>query len=143
MSSSVAKPEPPSQRDGLDWAAIGMGIMTIATIVAVGTAAAAIALVREYANSHSLLIAAAGGTFAAISLNVYCVVIIMGLSTLFLESLSDREKWTWRLAVALGIQVMAVVIFAFIAIFGTLFAGAPMLPPAGAPSNCAPSPPVC
>ena len=144
MSSNAAKPEPPSDREGPDWAVVGIGIMTIATIVAVGTAAAAIALVGEYANGATLPIATVAGGFAAISLNVYYTVILMGLSTLFMEPLSEREKWTRRLAVALGVQVMAMVIFAFIAILVPLAAGF-ATPADAAPPNCAPSPPppVC
>ena len=150
MSSSAAKPEPPPERNGPDWAAVGMGIMTIATIVAVATAAAAIALVREYAGGDPLLIVTVAAGFAAMSLVLYYAVIVMGLSALFQESPSEREKRARRLAVVLGLQVMAVVIFAFIAIFGTLFAGPPAsaegIAPAGEPPpNCAPMPPppVC
>ena len=146
MCSSAAKPEPRSEPGGPDWAAVGIGIMTIATIVAVATAAAAIALVREYANGATLPIATAAGGFAAMSLIAYSVVILIGLATLFQESPSEREKWTRRLAVMLGIQVMAVVIFAFIAIFGPLLAGILPVPPGDAPADCAassPPPPVC
>ena len=145
MSSNAVKPEPRSDRESPDWAMVGIGIMTIATIVAVGTAAAAIAIVGEYADSDSLVIAAIAGVFAAMSLSVYYVVIVIGLSMLFMESLSVREKWARWLAVALGIQVMALVIFAVIAIFGPLLAGILPPPPGVAPPNCAPSPPspVC
>ena len=145
MSSRAAKPEPPSERDSPDWTAVGMGIMTIATIVAVATAAAAIALVREYANGVSLAITVAASSFAATSLIAYYVVIIIGLATLFQESPAEREKWARRLAVALGIQVLAVVIFAFIAIFGPLLAGILPAPAGDAPADCAPlpPPPVC
>lgn len=144
MSSNAAKPEPPSERNGPDWVAVGMGIMTIATIVAVATAAAAIALVGEYASGDTLPIATAAAGFAAISLNVYYAVILMGLSTLFQESPSEREKWTRRLAVALGIQVVAMVIFAFIGILVPLAAGF-AAPVGDAPADCAPLPllPVC
>ena len=142
MSSNAAKPEPRSDREGPDWAVVGIGMMTIATIVAVGTAAAAIALVREYASGDALPITTVAGGFAAMSLIAYYAVIIIGMATLFQGSPSEREKWTRRLAVLLGIQVMAVVIFAFIAIFGPLLAGI-LTPPGDAPANSAPSPPVC
>ena len=143
MSSRDAKPEPPSEQDRPDWVAVGMGIMTIATIVAVGTAAAGIALVREYADGDSLVITAGAAGFAATSLIAYYVVIVIGLSTLFQESPPEREKWTRRLAVVLGIQVTAVVIFAFIAIFGPLLAGILPTPAGGAPADCPHPPPVC
>ena len=55
MTSRAAEPERPPGQDTPDWAAVGIGIMTIATIVAVATAAAAIALVREYAGGDPLL----------------------------------------------------------------------------------------
>ena len=150
MSSSAAKPEPPSEHDRPDWAAVGMGIMTIATIVAVATAAAAIALVREYASGDTLPIATAAGGFAAVSLGAYYGVILTGLLALFLETPFERKERTKLAAAILGFQIAMVVIFAFIAILWPLAAGVAMpadsAAPAGeAPVECAPLPPpqVC
>lgn len=143
MSSNAAKPEPPSERDGPDWAAVGIGLMTIATIVAVATAAAAIALVREYASGDSLTVIVAAAIFAAASLGAYYAVILIGLLALFLEVPSERKDRTKLAAAILGLQIAMVVIFAFIAIFGPLAAGvvtsASAAAPAGdAPADCAP-----
>ena len=144
MSSSDAKPEPPSERGGPDWAAVGMGLMTIATIVAVATAAAAIALVREYASGDTLPIATAAGGFAAVSLGAYYGVILTGLLALFLETPFERKERTKLAAAILGFQIAMVVIFAFIAILWPLAAGVAM-PADSAPADCPhpPPPPVC
>ena len=145
MSSSAAKPEPPSERNGPDWVAVGMGIMTIATIVAVATAAAAIALVREYASGDYLLVTVAAAIFAAASLGAYYAVVLIGLLALFQESTSGRKERTKLAAAILGFQIATVVIFAFIAIFGPLLAGILPAPAGDAPADCAPltPPPVC
>ena len=143
MTSGDAQSEPPQGPSSPDWVSVGIGIMTIATIVAVATAAAAITIVREYASGGSLTVTIAAGYTAAVSLAAYYAVIVIGLSTLFLETASERKERTKWSASFLIFQIVLVVAFALTAIFGPLVTG--VGPAAGAPADCVASLrfPVC
>ena len=112
--------ESASQREGIhpDWTAVSIGIMTIATIVAAGTVAAAISVSREATNGIAAIVTGLAVGIAWASLAMYYAVIVMGLSTLFRTSSSERGQQAKRAAIGLNIQVYAVVIFALIAIVG-------------------------
>ena len=107
-----------------DWVTVGISIVTIATIVAAATTAAAIGIVLETTNDDALPITWLAVGAALASLAAYYTVVMTGLSTLFRAALPDREKEAKRSAIALNLQIFAALVFAAVAIVGPLLTSA-------------------
>lgn len=143
MANSIEDTGHPTVPSVPDWVAVSIGIMTIATIIAVSTVAAAISIVREDFVRHSVGtaqgsavtatlhidesstgVAIIAGAGAAVSIMAYYGVVMMGLSALFLQSAPERRQRVMSSAVLLTIQTGIVVVFALLAILGPLLSAA-------------------
>lgn len=115
---------PPTSLNSPDWAAVGIGIMTIATIIAAAIAAAGISVVRGNTDEDATPVTVIAAAAAAGSLSVYYLVIVIGLSALFPKSQPEREQKVVLSAVMLIIQTGVGVAFAIVAILGPILVGA-------------------
>lgn len=122
-----------------DWVAVSIGIMTIATIIAVSTVAAAISIVRDDSGESAAAVTVIAGIGASVSIMAYYGVVVMGLSALFLRAPQEGRRRVMSAAGLLTIQVGIGVVFAVVAILGPLLAA---VEPA-APGGVLPPPPVC
>lgn len=113
---------------GKDWSAVSVGIVTMATIIAAATVAAAINISRETsgladANQGDAPLAGIAAFLSALSLGAYLVATFTGLWSLFRKPASEQEPLVKMAAAGLYAQIFAAVIFAFLAILGPLITG--------------------
>ena len=124
MNNRPRPSDPPVEPNSPDWVAVSLGLMTIATIIAAATAAAAIGVVRgdTDADVTTLTTVAAAGAVASIA--VYYLVVLAGLAALFRKSPPERRRWVTLSAVLLTGQVSVVVAFALLTIVEPLLSAA-------------------
>ena len=111
-----------------DWSALSIGIITVSTIVAAATVAAAININRKsgglaVTNQSDALLTEVADVISILSLGAYLAVAFTGLWALFRKSPMEQEPLVKLSAIGLYAQVFAAVIFASIAIFGPVIAG--------------------
>lgn len=112
------------QRDNAtDWAAVNIGIITVATIIVAATVAAAISTNRETVNWNDARIVPA--VIALGSLWFYFLTVLSGLWAVFRESTAEQRMLTKLTVIGFYAQVFTVVTFAVVAILGPLIAPAP------------------
>ena len=111
-----------------DWATVSIGIITVATIIAAATVAAAINISRGAAglgapsSQGNILFPGIAAGIALTSLGFYLAAVFTGLWSLFRKLSSEQEPLVKLAAFGFYIQVFAAVIFASVVIFGPLIA---------------------
>ena len=120
MNDNPEKSSAGSENKPPNWVTVGISIVTIATVVAVATTAATVGIVWGRTGEGSLLITRLAVGPAVVSLIIYYVVVVTGLSTLFGGTQPGQEKAAKFSAIALSVQIYLVIVFALVATVGPL-----------------------
>ena len=124
MNSRPRPSEPPVEPNSPDWVAVSLGLMTIATIIAAATSAAAIGVVRGDTDEDVTTLTTVAAAAAVASLFVYYAVVATGLAALFRQSPPERRNWVMLSAASLTSQISIVVAFALLTIVDPLLSAA-------------------
>ena len=115
---------PPTETNAPDWAGVSIGIMTVATIIAAATAAAAISVVIGDTDEDETAATMVASVMAVASLVAYYMAVLAGLTALFLQSPPGRRLLVLWSAGLFAVQTGIGVAFAAVAILGSLLFGA-------------------
>lgn len=112
-------------RPGKDWSTVSIGIVTVATVIAAATVAAAINVNRKTAgltsaNQGDTPLAGVAAVISILSLGAYLAAAFAGLWALFRKLPMEQEPLVKLAAVALYAQIIVVVVFPSVVIFGPL-----------------------
>ena len=124
MNNRPRPSDPLVEPNSPDWVAVSLGLMTIATIIAAATAAAAIGVVRGDTDEDVTTLTAVAAAAAVASLFVYYGVVLTGLAALFRQSPQGRRHWVMLSAVLLTSQISIVAVFALLTIVEPLLSAA-------------------